>query len=711
MRQSFYPATPPKDQQPVLRTTRAFRQRLYTVVIAIFLFCSLYILLLAGLLALAAGGLYAGIVIAISPTHAYALAATIGLITVGGLSLFLFIKFAFTTNHVRRPQRIEVIKPDQPRLFEFIEQLARDTRSSVPRKIFLVPGVTTAISYSSSFWSLFFSPSKQVEIGLGLINGVSLGELKAVLAHNFSLYAARGRRLEKFAYTANRTLYHLVYENDTWDEWLDQRASRGGMLGLLAMGLHGLTNGIRGLLRGTYEGVNHHYLKIAEEIVHHADARAVCVAGHQNLITALRRTAFSTFAFDKCSRYLSQLAEQDQKTEDIYSNHRTIIAQLVDQYKLSTEYELPLLPDGTLDKYLVNSRINCQNQWAAHPARQAREHRILSIPVAVASYPQPAWKLLKNPSVLRREMTALLYETGFAGQQFQAVSSDEFKRYVAQEENYRISSAYQGFYDHRFLQRFDPDTVLATKGNSIDGLSFDMIYSEAHRQEIATFFTNREDFESLRQIRAGTIATRYFEFDHTKHRVKNVGQTIRLLSSELARQERWLTERDQQAFLWHYRQAQYAGATSEYMAYYQTLMSLQDAHRTFSENRQQIEYWRNEWHVREQWADEEMQAMTKELASIEVNFKGGLRSCDASAAIEDNLADTQRQTLIPYLRSEQTYYLKISKFDEEAFALFAQLVIDVGNATRLAYQQALKSLTDYQLGLQVAEEAHEVAEL
>ena len=710
MRQSFYPATPPVDQQAVLRPSRADRRKTRAAAAAIFLFGIFYLVLLAIALSLAIGGIYGGITIISMKANAYTNLAGAGLIASGTCCLTLFVRFAFASHRSRHPHRTEVSEEEQPRLYEFIKQLTQDTQTSFPRRIYLIPGVSVAVFYPSSFRSIFLPVPKNLEIGLGLINALSVGEFKAVLAHELGHFSSRATKLEKYVYTTHRALYHLVYEPDRWDQSLSKRVLAGGITGFFASILQWMIGQIRSLLQGAYEWVHRYYLNVSREMEHRADWVATSVSGHEAMISALRRVELSAHAYDQCTHYLGQWAELKKKTEDIYANHRTIITQLANQYQLVVEHGLPLIPDGMLAKNLVHARVVSKDQWTSHPARLERERRILSLPVEVAAYPQSAWKLIKNPSALRRAMTSRLYETGFSGQQFRKLSSDDFRSYVEQEEEkYRISSEYRGFYDGRFLQRFDPEEVLITEKNVADELTFDMVYHEEHRKKIATFYANQEDFETLRKIYSGTIATRYFEFDYKKYQAKDAAHLVRVLNSELARQEWWLTELDQQAFLWHYRRAKDAGVASDYLAQYRTLTSLQGAYQNFTEHQQQIEYWRNEWRVRTHWTEEEMRELTKELASIEANFKSHLRSCEASARIEAHLTETQQQSLIPYLRSEQAYYLKVSEFDDEAFARFADLVLKVWTATRLAYKQSLKSLTDYQLGLQVAEEVQSIA--
>ena len=704
MRRSFYPVTPSPENQPSLQPSRAFRRSVYPVIFSIFLFCLLYVAVILLSISLLVGGVYAEIAIASSKVNVITIILGGGIMVLEVLFLVFFIRFLFATNRNNNRQRLEVTPEDQPRLYEFIRQLAEDIHAPLPHRVFLVPNVTVGISYGSGFWNIFWPVRKNLEIGLGLVNSLSVGELKAVLAHEFGHFSRRNTRLGNYAYTVNRVLYHLAYEQDRWDQPLDEWVAAGGLFGLFARSAQAMTYGARALLRWAYGGLHKQYLVMGREIELHADRMAISIAGHKAMVSALRRLELGAQAYEHCTTYLNQLAELEKKTDDIYASQRTVLKRLAHQYGLYIAHDLPQVLGSKIAKTPVKSRIIVHNQWAFHPSRQERERNILFYSVAVPDYPQSAWKLLKNPPVLRRKVTHLLYEIGFPGQSFRALSSDNFATYVEQEEGqYQLSSVYQGFYDGRTLQPFVLKEAITEK-ESVSDLTFEMIYNEANYRKIADFFANQNDFETLKNIQSGAIDTHYFDFGGRKCSRQEIGTLIRLLNSDVARQRLWLTELDQQAFLWHYRRAQEAGQVTEYVARYQMVMSLQEAYQNFSEDHHQLDYWQEQLGTTATWGPQEIHTLAKELSNVEVGFKSHLRVCVAANRIEDMLPESRRQEVIPYLRSDQAYYLKVSDFDEEAFMRFTSLVYDLWTATRQAYKQSLKSLTDYQLRLQVTEE-------
>ena len=646
----------------------------------------------------------------IAQAHALAVIAGIGLTGLGVLFSAFFIKFALAVNRSDHPHRTEVTPEEQPRLYEFVKQLAEDTGTPVPRQIFLVPEVNTSVFYHSGFRNLFWPVRKNLDIGLGAVNSLSVSEFKAALAHEMGHFSPHGTKLGRYLYPANRILYKLAYADDPWDQRIDEGVAKGGTLRLFATALRGMVTGVRSILRWAYGIVNRQYAGVSADMEYHADLVATRVAGHDAMIAALRRLELGARAYDQCTDYLNQLAELGKKTEDIYADHRTVLRQLAKQYDLPLAHGLPQLPEGKLTQPWVTSRVNIRDQWASHLSRAEREQNIRTQPVAAEAYPQSAWKLLKNPTMVCRDVTFGWYGADASDQSFQSLSSADFADYVREEEQYGVSPAYHGFYDGRFLQRFDPEEVVAAQGES-DSLTFEMIYTEAHYRSIARVFTNQDDADTLMGIQAGAITVGCFEFDHQKCSVKKTGYLVRLLNGDLARQKQWLTKLDQQAFLCHYQRARQAGVATEYVARYRTLVSLQEAYRSFSANRYQLAHWQQQRSVLAPRTNQELDGLTEELSSVEVSFKSNLLACVAVDHIRGQLTTARQQELVPYLRGEQAYYLKLSEFDEEVLDHFTDLVFDVWMATRRAYRQSLKSLTDYQLGLRMVEETQDVAQL
>jgi Zn-dependent protease with chaperone function len=115
-----------------------------------------------------------------------------------------------------------VTRADQPQLFEFIDRLADEARAPRAHKVYLSPRVNAAVFYDLSLLNLVVPSKKNLEIGLGLVNVVTLGELKAVLAHEFGHFAQRSMAVGRWVYIARQIASHVVSRRDALDKFLKQ---------------------------------------------------------------------------------------------------------------------------------------------------------------------------------------------------------------------------------------------------------------------------------------------------------------------------------------------------------------------------------------------------------------------------------------------------------------------------------------------------------
>ena len=662
-----------------------------------------YLLLVASLLGLLAGGVYIGTIAVLSIPFSLINILGVGLAGLSALALFFAVRFLVFPASCPKRHAIVVTAEGQPRLFKLVQQLATTTGARVPQRVFVSPEVTVAMHYPSNFLGLFAPGPKSLEIGLGLVNTLTVSELEAVLAHEFSCAAPQPTTLSGFVCAIHRVLYNIAHQRSQQDEWLDRRATAPGVRGQLGQAGRWIRNQQQHLLQQIYWLAEDQFRQVSHQAVCQADQFATRLVGSATVVSALRRTTFGTQAYEQCSAYLHQLTERGQRSDDIYANHRTILLQLAAELALPLSNGLPVVSSDALTKRWSPSMINTQLPDQSHFSAAKREETILSLAIEESSTTQPAWKSFKNAPMLQQAMTQQLYDLGFPGTRFQVISSDAFEDYVRKEAKQRqMSSEYRGFYNERFLQPFEPATLAAASQPADREITFEEIYNKDNRSKIASFVANQADFEVLKHIQSGSLPVSSFEYDRVRYRRQDTGTPLRLLNSELARQERWLSELDQRAFLLHFRRAREAGVSSEYVARYQSLMNLQQAYRHFTEIKEQTAYWQDQLLHQGRQGKDATDELTKEVATIEVGFKSHLRACAELPTIKAALPEMQRKKLVPYLSSEQTYFLDVSRFDEKAFAHFKTLVTEISDATNQAYWQSLRSVTNYQLGLQMA---------
>src|SRR5262249_31671925 len=188
-------------------------------------------------------------------------------------------KGLFKHQRVDRSLYVEVKENDQPELFGFIRQLARDTQAPFPRRIYLSPEVNAAVFYDSSLLSLVLPVRKNLLIGLGLVNSLPLVELKAVLAHEFGHFSQSSMKVGSYVYMANRIIADMVYGRDKWDEVLAQWRALDLRIGIFGWALSAVVWALRAVLGGVFRLINFTHLALSRQMELNADLVAVSVTG------------------------------------------------------------------------------------------------------------------------------------------------------------------------------------------------------------------------------------------------------------------------------------------------------------------------------------------------------------------------------------------------------------------------------------------------
>ena len=95
--------------------------------------------------------------------------------------------------------------------------MADEIGAPKPHRVFLTSEVNAAVFYDLSLLNLIFPSKKNLIIGLGLVNVLTLSELKAVLAHEFGHFAQNSMMVGRWVYVAQQIIAHMVHVRD----WLD----------------------------------------------------------------------------------------------------------------------------------------------------------------------------------------------------------------------------------------------------------------------------------------------------------------------------------------------------------------------------------------------------------------------------------------------------------------------------------------------------------
>ncbi|HQR43124.1 MAG TPA: M48 family metallopeptidase, partial [Gemmatales bacterium] len=236
-----YPAAPANVPAEITRLSVAYRLRSAAMLFSLFLFLVFYLAVIAGIAWLA----YKMSLIPIETRGTsgkgtfLVIVFKFGSIAALGLMIIFLIKGLFKGQRIDREQYLQIFEKDSPQLWKFIHQVCQDTGAPRPRRIYLSAEVNACVIYNSSLLNLIVPPRKDLLIGLGLVNVLTLNEFKAVLAHEFGHFAQKSAGLGSYLMLARRIMDDIVYSRDGWDRFVDQWAGIDLRVSFPAWGLKG----------------------------------------------------------------------------------------------------------------------------------------------------------------------------------------------------------------------------------------------------------------------------------------------------------------------------------------------------------------------------------------------------------------------------------------------------------------------------------------
>jgi Zn-dependent protease with chaperone function len=487
---------------------------------AIILFLFVYLLMLFLSIALVVACVYAGLAIVSGLSNIWGILAGLGLVSVAVMVFVFLVKFLFAVSRFDKSGSIEVTEEEQPQLFAFVRQVAKDTQAPFPKKILLSPDVNAAVFYDSSFWSMVFPVRKNLLIGLGMVNTVNLSEFKAVVAHEFGHFSQRSMKLGSVVYNLNKIIHNMLFENSSYSNALGGWARLNDIFHFFATVTVQIAKAIQWVLRYFYGIINKSYMGLSREMEFHADAVAASVSGSKSLVTALRRVELGQVSYNSAIDKCNELLREKKYCLNIFRNQQVILQQLAADFKLSERNGLPVVSDEFLAQNNA-SRLNVKNQWASHPALEDREQRLRELAVEAETMDESAWILFRDKETLQAQLTRNVYQNATAND-IQGISDAEFETWFRNSiKHYRLPDDYNGYYDGRFFHIPTEEEENAVLSATAADKEFEEIFSVAHAGLNKQIQTGASDLQVLKAIASNEFPAETFDFEGTKYDKEN----------------------------------------------------------------------------------------------------------------------------------------------------------------------------------------------
>jgi len=309
------------------------------------------------------------------------------------------------------PTRVEITEADEPLLFAFVHRVADEVGAPRPHRIFLSPTVNAAVFYDLASWNLVLPTRKNLLIGLGLVNVVTLDELKAVLAHEFGHFAQRSMAVGTWVYTSQQVVQHVVGVRGRLDELLAGLSRFDLRFAWIGWIMSLLVWAIRAVLDTALRGVVLAERALSRQMEFQADRVAVSVTGSDSLIHGLWRLGPADDAWDRATALATTELEAGRPPEDLFAIQTRILEKLREIHDEPTLGLPPEVPERGASRHRVfESQLAAPpKMWSSHPPNQEREESAKQRYLPSKLDGRSAWSIFSDPEALRHRLSQGLF--------------------------------------------------------------------------------------------------------------------------------------------------------------------------------------------------------------------------------------------------------------------------------------------------------------
>ncbi len=686
---------PANADRSMIKPTPALSKSIYKVIFAITLFVITYLLLLVATIAIAAGMGWLGFVLITKQTNFIGILIGIGLILSGIMLIFFLLKFIFTKN-VKRSKGYEITKNDQPELFEFIDKVANEVGTAQPRHVYLIQDVNASASFDPTFWSLFLPIKKDLNIGLGIVNGLNQSEFKAVLAHEFGHFSQRSMRFGSYVYHLNRALHNLLYENNSYHKALNAWGKWHYSLRFGAMLNVYIVRCIQEILKKVYILINKSHMQLSRQMEFHADTIAAYVSGTNNVVSLLRRLEITDQCYNDTLNLLHTNLADNNRVVNMYELQLVMLKLCADKNKLNIgKNGLPVIDKKVTA--LQNAQIILDDQWSSHPSVEDREENVNRYNLNVEALNEPAWQLFNNAEHLQGVFTDRLYENTGINNELKVINIETIRETLEKEINDNsYNRHYKGFYNGRFLKTFNvEETISATTHKTL--MHFDELFSDNNcnlPKAIEVLSLDIAKLDSLIEIKNNDIKS--FDYNGVKYYPKDAGHIKDLLNIELQEKENQLEYLDRNIFMTFYQAASTDDLKRELIDQYKKIFKYQEDASIDFDNYNNMLGAIQPTYTQMKYSD--VYEVVNNIYRLEKTVKPRIKTIIQEVNTKPFIDEKQKKILHNYLNNDWIYFNE-PRYDNNAINVFntaANTYIEVISNRNF---QLKKKLFDFQLTL------------
>ena len=358
------------QSSPAERRLRALYRAVIVVASAYFYISIPFIIVLV----LAGGALIGYLFLLIGTVPVY----LVGIVIVTLLStLVAVVRAVFTRVQLGEPGQL-LNRSEAPELWQLVEDVARRMGTRPVDAIYISPRAEIAVTERGTLTQKLRDTSQRCLIlGLGLLPGLTQGQLRSILAHEYGHFSSRDTAGGRLALQVLASVEHMAV-----------RLARAGQAFRLNPAWLFLTSYQRLYLRITLGASR------LQEIL--ADRAAALAYGARDLVDGLQHVARQSVTFRHQVQYeVRRAVDLRMGVVNVYREPATLSGDA--RQRLEAEIDEELKRATTL--------------YDSHPAMRDRLRMVQQLPPVVATVdadPRPAWDLLRDPERLQATMLAVV---------------------------------------------------------------------------------------------------------------------------------------------------------------------------------------------------------------------------------------------------------------------------------------------------------------
>ena len=486
---------------------RQIRNLVTSVLFRILLFLVYYIGLIVLGLAIIVGIAYASfawlpdVLIAVS----YIRLIIICVIIWAGLCSFALVfgaylvKPLFSSTKSINNQRVEVSEKDCPELFVMIRDVAKGVGTKMPKHVYLTTDVNACVFYNTTFWSIFFPVRKNLEIGLGLFEGLSEDELKSIIAHEFGHFSQNSMKVGSTVYVANSVIYGLINTKDSWDRmienWRDSSNQIWATFGLLT---DNMTTWVKSLTYDMYKFVQRPYMALSRQMEFDADTISCNYVGVENFVSAMYKVEKISGSAQQYQHILGNLVSENRIVANYFKGKTIADAKNPEPLNEGIKYDVPI-KEFKNDK-TARSRIEIKDIWNSHPSLEDRidnARQTGKVKEHIGS--KPAWNLVPENIIekVSDRFLAIVWRN-HQGEGLKPMTDNDFEKWVVNYYKTSYVSNQMRPYYGRYIIPFELDEIK-------DVEHIDNPFTESNSTLLEQYEIARQDLNTLERINSGEI--------------------------------------------------------------------------------------------------------------------------------------------------------------------------------------------------------------